>query len=270
MSIHNHHYRDIKFNQQQSTDCTLLVLVGTDSFSYAVTGQSRLLLLEENVNLNELTKTAGQHQLLFSTYKQRVVGLPHRGFSFVPVSLFRPDKVADFARFLDVKDNEKVISQLLDAENQVIYKVDERIIAAAEVFGIQNSVFAAKGWIMAIAASNPQKETLYLDIDQDKLEILNFRDGKLRFYNSFEFKTEDELVYFASFVAGELDLQTQNTTLILSGDAKQGDKNTRRLAEFFYKVEWNNLKPVDLPAEIPSQNVLSLTALSLCGSSEAL
>lgn len=266
MSNHNQHYRDTDFNPEHSADYTLLVLAGRDSFSYAVTGHQKLLVLEENISLDELTEPTGEHAHLSHHYKQRIIGLHNNGFTFIPVSLFRPDLVAEFARFLDLKAGEKVFSQLLDAENQVIYKVDENL---ADKFDAKNVAFAAKGWILATAANNPAKENLYLNVNSDKMELLNFQDGKLRFYNRFEFKNEDELVYYTSLITEELQLQPQNITLILSGDVEQGDKNSHRLIEFFPHVQLNGQKILDLPGEISAHTVLTLTALSLCGSSEA-
>jgi hypothetical protein len=268
MSNHKTYYRDNDFRQEHSANYTLLVQIGPLTFSYAVIGHNRLLALELEHDLDELTEVTGENNLLFATYKQCIIGLPQAGFTFVPVSLFRPDRVADFARFLDVKANEKVFSQPLDIENQVIYKVDENIATAiADKFDIKNTVFAAKGWILAMAANNPPNENLYVNIDNDKVELLNFKNDKLHFYNSFEFKNEDELVYFTSFVAEELQLQASNITLVLSGDVEAGDKNSNRLAEFFNKVELNGLKAVQLPEQISYHEVLTLTALSLCGSS---
>jgi hypothetical protein len=270
MSNHKTYYRDNDFRQEHSANYTLLVQIRPLTFSYAVIGHNRLLALELEHDLDELTEITGENNLLFATYKQCIMGLPQAGFTFVPVSLFRPDRVADYARFLDVKGNEKVFSQPLDTENQVIYKVNENIATAiADKFDIKNTVFAAKGWILAMAANHPSNETLYVDINNDKVELLNFKDDKLHFYNSFEFKNEDELVYFASFVADELQLQVSNITLVLSGDVELGDKNSYRLSEFFNKVELNDMKAIQLPQQISNHKVLTLTALSLCGSSEA-
>jgi hypothetical protein len=270
MSNHNQYYRDNNFSPTQSADYTLLMQVGPALFSYAVIGQNKLLALGENININELNEPAGGNEFLLSDYKLCVIGLPQNGFTFIPVSLFRPDRVADFARFLDVKAIEKVFSQPLDAENHVIYKVDESVATIiANKFDAIKTVFGAKGWMMAVAASNPPDQAIYLNINNDTVELLYFKEGKLRFYNDFEFKNEDELVYFTSFVTEELQLQPQSTTLVLSGDVEADDKNKGRLAEFFHKVELNDLKTIELPEQISSHTVLSLTALLLCGSSEA-
>jgi hypothetical protein len=270
MSTHNHYYRENDFNPEQSADNTLLVQVSSDSFSYAVAGNNKLLTIAENVNISELNNPTEENSLLSANYKQCIIGLPQNGFTFIPVSLFNSKRTADFARFLDVKENEKVFSQPFDSENQVIYKVDGSILTAlTEKFDLRNPVFSAKGWIMALAANNPPDHDLYINIDKDKVELLNFKANQLRFYNSFEFANEDELVYFTSLVIDELQLQPQDITLVLSGDIDTGDKNFNRLTEFFQKVNLNNLKVLEVPEQISSHTILKLTALSICGSSEA-
>jgi hypothetical protein len=271
MSNHNHHYRHNDFRAEQTADYTLLIQVGMGSLSYAVVDQNELLVLEENISISELNEPSEEHSILSGSYKQRIIGLPQNGFTFVPVSLLKPGLVADFARFLDVKETEKVFSQPLDTENQVIYKVDEHIAdVISKKYAVEDTIFGAKGWVKLTAANNPTNNDLYVNIDTDKVELLNFRDGKLRFYNSFEFKTADELVYFTMFVIEELKLQPQNTNLLLSGNISQDDENASRLAKFFGKIGLNSLKTIELPGEIASHTVLTLTALSLCGSSEAL
>lgn len=267
MSKHNQYYRDTDFTPGQSAGYTLLLQTDHESFSYAVVGQNKLLAFEEGLRLDELTKPSEGNELLSGGYRQRIVGLPQDGFTLVPASIYKPELIADFARFLDVKPYEKVFSQALDAANQVIYKLNENLAALTGTFEIKDIVFAATGWIAAIAADAPSPKTLYLNIGTERVEILNFAEGKLRFYNCFEFKNADELVYFASLVADELQLPQNGTKLIISGDSENGDPNSRRLAEFFDKVEFNQLKPVEIPAQITSHTVLSLTALSLCGSS---
>ncbi|MGN6179337.1 MAG: DUF3822 family protein, partial [Mucilaginibacter sp.] len=116
--------------------------------------------------------------------------------------------------------------------------------------------------------NNPQSYNLYLNFDKQQVEIVWFSNGKLRFYNIFNFHNPDELVYYTGMVAKELQLTQRTTNLVVSGDINQDDKNATRLAEFFNGVDENELKLIELPAEIFPHQVLSLTALSLCVSSE--
>lgn len=266
----NHSNNNTDLNTDQSAGYTLLVKIGLNSFSYAVAGQGRLLALKENLSLGELGQTSDSNNMLFSDYQKRIVSIPYTGFTLVPASLFKAEKAADIARFLDVKPDEKVFSQPLDSDNQVIFKTDGALVdLLAEKFGTGSIVFAPKGWIKLTAGNNPSDHQLFLNVEGDQAGLLNFKDGRLRFYNSFEFKTADELAYFAMLVANELQLSPREVTLVLSGDVAAGDENGSSLARFFGKVELNRMSALILPAHTASYDILTLTALSLCGSSEA-
>jgi hypothetical protein len=270
MSDQNNNYTDSSFNLYQAYSYTLLIQVGTTSFSYAVVHQNRLLASAQNCDLDELAHPKQLSELLTSTYKRIIIGLPATGLTFVPKSLFSEEYVAGFARLLDVRETEKVLAQTLDDENIIIYKAKEVLISAVERYDLQNTVYAAAGWINVIAASSPPNDALYLEIGNDIVQFLYFSLNKLRFYNTFEFKNADELVYFTTFVADELNLKPQQTTLVLSGNIDPDDTNMKRLADFYPKIEINGLRVMELPAQIASHKFLALAALSLCGLSEAL
>jgi len=264
----DNNYTDNAFNLYQAYSYTLLLQVEASSFSYAVVNNNRLLVSAQNCDLQELVQPMALNDLLSATYKKVIIGMPASGLTLIPNTLFRDEQVSGFARFLDVKDDEKVFAQTLNEVNAIIYKTSDALVSAIEKFGLQNTVYTAKGWIKAIAKNSPPNNNLYLEVSKDTVQLLYFSLNTLRFYNAFEYKSEDELAYFTSFVAEELNLKPQNVTLVISGDIIAGDKNLARLAYFFPKIELNSLKVLDLPGQIPSHKILALAALSLCGSSE--
>ncbi|MCR8560067.1 DUF3822 family protein [Mucilaginibacter sp. BJC16-A38] len=266
----NNNYTDNNFNLYQAYSYTLLLQLEATSFSYAVVTDSHLLVSAQNCALEELVQPRALHDLLSATYKKVIIGMPSTALTLIPSSLFNEEQVPGFARFLDVKDHEKVFAQTLDDINAIIYKTNDSLVAAIQKFGLQNTVYTAKGWIKAIAKTNPPNSNLYIEIGKDKVHFLYFSLNALRFYNTFEFKNEDELAYFTSFVTEELNLKAQQLTLVVSGDVTAGDKNLTRLAYFFPKIELNGLKVLELPGQIASHKFLALAALSLCGSSEVL
>jgi hypothetical protein len=270
MSNRNYQYLDPDFSPEKTKKYTLLVKADNATFSFAITDKNKLLVLTGGHDIDELNSATDENDFLFKSYKQTIIGLAGNAFTFVPVSLFDPEKVADFARFLDVKATEKVFSQPFDADNQVIFKVGEPVLSViVDKFDLKDVVFEPKGWATAIAGNGPSNSDLFLNITGETVEILNFKDNKLRFYNTFEFQNEDELVYFTSFVAGELQLAPESISLILSGEVEPDDKNYNRLGEFFNKVELNGARVVNMPAQFTSYSSLALTALTLCGSSGA-
>lgn len=265
MYDHNNNYTDNSFNLYQAYSYSLLLQVGLNSFNYAFVQHNRLLVYAADCSLDELAHPKQLSEILTATYRKVVIGLPATGLTLVPKSLFAANRVADFARFLDVGPEEKVLAQSLDGENVIIYKLPGSIASAVEKFGFDNTYFTAQGWIQAIAQSRPLSDSLYLEIGRSTVQFLYFTGRSIRFYNSFEFKNEEELVYFATFVCEELNLKPRDTALVLSGEIDLDDKNMKRLENFFPKIELNGIKVMELPGQIPSHQLLSLSALSLCG-----
>jgi len=269
MDDHNNNYTDNSFNLYQAYSYTLLLQVGTSSFSYAVIYQNRLLVSAQNCDLDELVNPRQLSDLLTATYKNVIIGMPAAALTLVPKSLFAEDHIADFARFLDVKETEKVFAQKLNDQNMIIYKTAGALVSAVEKFNLQNTVYKAQGWIKAIEKSNPPNNNLYLEVEKDSVHILYFSTDSLRFYNVFEFKNEEDLAYFTTFVTEELKLKPQYITLVVSGQVDNDDKNMKRLADFYPKIELSSLKVLELPGQIADHKFLALAALSLCGSSAA-
>jgi hypothetical protein len=245
MSEHIYTYRNNTFNINQADDYTLLLQIDADLFSYAIIHDKQLLALDINCSLNELTDPQEFFEQLTANYKKTVIGLPANGFTLVPASLYSP-------------------------ENYIIYKLDGKIVSLAQKYAANNLVYSNTGWISAIAQSNPLNHNIYLNADRGKADFLCFKDGKLHFYNSFEYKNTDDIAYYTAFVTEELSLDPQNINLFLSGDPQSEDKTISRLKDFFPAVTFNNLQLFDLPEQLASHELLSLIALSLCGSSEAL
>lgn len=269
MSDHNNNFTDNSFSLHQAYSYSLLLQIEPTSFSFAITDQNRLLASAQNVPIDELTNPHQLNDLLSATYKRIIIGMPSSGLTLVPKKLFRDDKVAEFARFLDVKPNESVFAQTLDEQNVIVYKTSDALVNATKRFDLQNAVYTARGWLQAISKTRPSNNSLYMEVGKGIIQFLLYASGSLRYYNTFAFGNEDELAYFTSFVAGELNLKPQNTTLILSGDITYGDINMNRLAEFYPHIELNTLKVLELPGQLNPSKVLALAALSLCGSSEA-
>jgi len=262
-------YRDPDLSLYQvNSNYTLLLQVYPATFSYAIVYEDKLQAWAKDCELLVLDEPGSEHELLNFEYKKVVIGLQSTGFTLVPNALYNEDKIADFARFLDVKSNEKIFAQPLDADNHIIYKVDERVVETAGIYGLRKTVFVNKGWINAITNNNPSNQTFYINIDKEQADILNFNNGKLRFYNSFSFNNPDELAYYAAFVAQELQLKPKDVNLVLSGDFEETDENAARLSEFFGSVEKNYLNVLHFPLEVSANQLPALAALSLCVSSE--
>lgn len=262
-------FRDPSFNIDRSPYFTLLIQVNKDSFSYAITNGTELIAAGLNLNISELENPIAFADVLTATYKNTIVGLPADGFTLVPAQLFSKDQITNYARLLNVKPNERVLAQELDKNNFIIYKTDENTIASVQKFGLNNFVYLDKGWITAVAQSEPSNQDIYIQAENSKANILYFKDGNIRFYNSFACNNTDDLIYYTSLVVDEIDLDANAIEIKLSSSSS-ADKYQTQLARFFKNVVTFDPQILELPSEIASQHILTLAALSLCGSSEEL
>ncbi|RCH56125.1 hypothetical protein DJ568_05100 [Mucilaginibacter hurinus] len=259
-----YNYQNESFSLEQAGNYTFLLQLNTGSFTFAVVHNNKLMASGQAVT-SELTQPDKFKSVLSANYNKVVVGLPAAGFTLVPESIYNDAQAQNFARFLNVQTDESVFIQKLDSENRIVYKVTALITEAADVLGLENTTFGAKGWIKAIAGSNPADDILYADINGSKVSFLYYHYGKLRYYNAFDFFNPDELAYYATLVTNQLKLQPKRTGVCLSGDVAKGDENAARLAEFFGVIDTINLQILQLPPQVEPHQILSLASLSLCG-----
>ena len=259
MSEYSFTYRNDNFNPGQADNATLFIKAGKTALSFLIVQDGQLLAWKDNAPLDELTGEGELKSILSAPYKQVITGLVADALTLVPSDLYSADDVAGYARFLDVKEGEKVFAAKLDAANQIVYKTVATDTFAAQ-FNVQDAVPADRGWINAIAESEPSNYALYADICDGQVSLLAFNGGQVRFYNTFKATTIDDVLYYCLFTAKQLDLQPDYTQLILSGHTAAGDID--KLGGFFRTVKYNDLKLLDVPQGVASHQLLSLAALA--------
>jgi len=264
MSEYTHPFRDSSFNLEQAYNYTLLMLIDSDTFIYAITYKDMLLAYDYDCSVVELQEPRELQELLNAAYKNIIISFVDCGSTLVPRKIFHVDNIASVARMLDVKSDEKVLAEVLDDKNMVIYKADDKIIAYADRFKPRQVVFNGTGLVKAISRNNPSDNNVYLNVIGDKLDIIYFKDRTLNYFNSFRFNSPDDAIYFIGLVLQELNLSARDTTLMVSGSINTDEPLYGHLAGFFPKINLNRIQLMELPVQLPPHQMLPLAALSLC------
>ena len=261
MSYYKFTYQSDNFSLDKSYNARLFVKAGKSKLSFLIVGDGNLLAWKDKCTVAELAGDTALMEILALPYEQVVIGLIPDNLTLIPAAMYMPEHVNDYARFLDVKPEDKVFTALLDEYNQVIYRTDQNVPdILAQRFDLEKTVPADRGWIAAIAKSEPGNNHIYLDITDDQLSITNFYDGKLRFYNNFKAADVNDIIYYCLFVAKRLELQPDYSSLIISGQCAASD--IARFNEFFGVVSYSNLKAFNIPLGVPAHQLLSLAVLS--------
>lgn len=264
MTSHSKLYFSDDFSQEKAKDYTLLIQIRDTDFNFAVVYQSTLLAWGNGYPHAELIAPADFSMFLNAAdYQEVIIGITPTVFNIIPKALYKEDRLANLARLLDVQATETVYSQILDAENQIVFKDADSILPVLTArYPNHQIVFSYKGWLQAITETEPTESKLYLDAQPSEVHFAYFKENKLRFYNSFKYTGPEELVYFTALTANELHLDPAEIKLIISGDA---DVDQSNLGNFFPKIDINPIQQLaQLPNGIASQQLLSLTALLLC------
>jgi hypothetical protein len=264
MTSHSKLYFSDDFSQDRAKDYTLLIQIRDTDFNFAVVYQSTLLAWGNGYPHAELTAPADFSMFLNpAEYQKVIIGITPAVFNIIPKALYQEDRLANFARLLDVQATEKVYSQVLDTENQLVFKDSDTILPVLTAkYTNHQIVFSYKGWLQAISSTEPVESNLYLDVQPEEIHFAYFKENKLRFYNSFKYSGPDELTYFTALTTNELQLSPTDTQLLISSDA---DVDLSKLNNFFAKIDINPIQQLtQLPNGIASQQLLSLTALLLC------
>ena len=87
---------------------------------------------------------------------------------------------------------------------------------------------------------NSINPSLYLNIDLNHFEIIYFQDNKLIFYNTFDYSTKEDVIYYLLFTIDQLKLNPEKTPLIISGSISIDDEYYKIIHKYIRNVSLYN------------------------------
>jgi len=87
---------------------------------------------------------------------------------------------------------------------------------------------------------NSINPSLYLNICLNHLEIIYFEDNKLIFYNTFDYSTKEDVIYYLLFTIDQLKLNPEKTPLIISGSISIDDECYEIIYKYIRNVSLYN------------------------------
>lgn len=169
-----------------------------------------------------------KHNLTDKNFSDVVVVHRNRLFSLVPKSLFKNTEMANYLKFnTKMLANDHIAYDALESFDIVnVYvpfvNVNNYIY---DLFG--SFVFKHSGTVMIeslLSSQSIAKEpTCYVHIAHRQMEITIISQKKLVLYNSFDFDSKEDFIYYLLFTLEQLELDTETTILKLFGNIEEGD-----------------------------------------------
>jgi hypothetical protein len=264
-----YNYYDPEYDPQVTEGNELLLMVEGEKFSFVVlqTESKKVLIWGEDFDSDELENPRSLGVILTAPYSDIKAIVPSSSFFIIPKELYTENGLEDFARFLTLEPGDSILVNELDQNSNVIFKVTESELKTLENrVDKQNIFFAGKAFSAAIIAAKPDNHNFYVHVEDTQLQLLFMQNSAVRYYNSFEFKNPDELMYFIVLAANELNLDLSETSVFFSGDVNISDKKLQRVSDLLPKIYLNQARIVVLPQGFLPHQILLLSGLTLCGS----
>lgn len=111
-------------------------------------------------------------------------------------------------------------------------------------------------------------DKLFLHVRPRWFEVVCLRDKKLRFYNSFEYRTREDFIYFLLFVMDQLGLNPETSEVVLLGEIEKESAIYQIIYKYVRNVGFvRRLSALEFPYvfdQLPGHSYFTILNTSLC------
>lgn len=193
--------------------------------------------------LEHLKKALGAHTELSQSFTSILVVYQNELSNLVPKIFFDEDQLADYLKF-----NSKILKSDFISHDDVA--VNESVNVYVPYMNINNFIFDTFGVFEYKHASTILIDTIlqdkmesndsvmYLNFNSNHFELIALKDKKLQLYNSFEYASKEDVIYFLLFTIEQLHFDPETVNLKLMGLIEKDDDVYSILYKYVRYVEF--------------------------------
>lgn len=185
------------------------------------------IAFENKVNpielLDKLKQVFNSEEVLNDNFNAVIVIHVNELSSLVPKPLFKEDYLADYLKF-----NSKILkSDFITFDN---ISINDSVNVYVPYVNLNNFIYDQYGGftykhfstvlienILALE-KNAIVTRVYAHISQDHFEIVMVNKGELLIYNTFDYSTKEDFIYYLLFTTEQLELNPETLHLVFLGD----------------------------------------------------
>ena len=191
----------------------------------------------------QLWNTFINNTVLSKPYDEIIVLHDNNINTFVPKSLFDINSIASYLQY-NVKVFETdffAFDEINNYEINNVYvpfvNINNFLLDQFESFDYKNknSVLVQK---VLDHSKNIEEKQVYVHFQESNFEIVVVKNQQLLLFNSFEYNTPEDFIYYILFTYEQLQLNPENVSLLLFGNVSKEDS--------FYKIAYKFIRNCDL------------------------
>jgi len=278
---------DDSFNAADAKHIELCIHCGVNRISYALFDQDN----DQCIRLESLDPNIKQHpgsleynDAYFNAIEHLIKNEKWEGKNFQSVKILIDNEhytLVPKALFQE-KEEEKflAINQEIFAEKEYVFRNDYiKAKDLVNIFVFPASLIKALGkdfptaiikHYISVLLDNLDHSGLIVNLGNTYLDIISFKGAQLRFCQSYQFKSKEDILYHILHVTNHLGLDTKKDPVTVLGEIDQGSDNYLFLKDYINQLNLIS-KPADInfrnePEGIKYQQFFTLLSLRKCES----
>lgn len=291
MEITSTHYhlikciKDDKFSIDEIYKYAICFKVSAKHFIICVFDTStHRCLVYENYEISEsveviqvLEQIYKEHAFISAGYWKKLIlisTLP--AFCYVPEEFFSKESAIDFLRLnVNFSVNTSEVYHFLHTQQRVvsIFAIEQKLsrwVKSKYPYQEISYVHENSTFLQGVLSEPNELESrnLYALISEKKLTLLSFKQGNLRFLNTFPIFSTKDFIYYSLLVIEKLDLLPSDIGIVLYGDVSEKDAIPQEIRKYVKQVDFGK-KPKFMQIgfkfdEVPIHSIFDLLSVGAC------
>ena len=256
----------------------LSIQVSLNGLSFCIADTLRnTILLSDQVNFGkelspyevqrELKELFTEHNILEMNISETVVVHRNNLFSLVPKALFDKNELANYLKF-----NAKILANDLIEYDEI--ESHDVVNVYVPYININNYVFDLFGEFEFVHNGTVLLQSLlkstgtslepvcYVHTGYKQMDMIVLSRKQLHFYNSFNFDTKEDFIYYILFTLEQLNLDPESVPLRLFGKLEEGDELYSICHEFIRHISLYEQDSQFHPTDDLKEDLLDFTVLN--------
>ena len=176
-----------------------------------------------------LKQVYDDHTWLGAEFKSVHVIVSNSFHTLMPLPLFDEMKMESYLTFNQkiLADSDIRYDQLKHTQAANIYAVPENLDVLLRHYWPSSRIFHSSTVLsesLVINFKNVMDDKIvYVNVNDDCFDLLNFKQSKLNFNNSFGYKTKEDFIYFLLAALEQLELNPEEVEVVLIGAIDKND-----------------------------------------------
>ncbi len=242
-------YFDKSFRESQTRNYTLSIQLSIENIVFTILNNDKNKFIGiESYNFNDINNVGQLPSYLgmvlnnrpsFAFPYDKVYFLYQNRYStLIPQPLFVEENKNLYLGFNQPfqEDSRIVFDELKNNDAINIYYIPNLVIQKAKDFWPNvNIMHFSSALIESLSINFKNKvgpDTMFVNLQTGCFDIVYFKENKLHYYNSFDFRTKEDFIYFLLITIDQLMLNPEDVNVILSGDIDKTSDAYRMINQY--------------------------------------